>query len=564
MSGGSGKQASCSKCSASFAVKSENDKPLCPDCRSDDIDALLEGIHPGIEAGASRADDHPGSLRIDGLDDLHHDSDSWSIRCPICESTLLVTEELIGSKVKCSDCYSKVNVLPRPGGSASGSSRANKKTPASQSPGGDVGADQSAESTSDLFEDLTPASEDFGELTLAPPVELDNELIQAMPLEVTIDDAVEEDDVTQDGNGEVLQLGDPPIEEIEPAVPMPEVPIAAAVMPTVEDPFADDDDDDDEMIELIDMPPEIANADVSAATPVAMPRIPRQKKTPDPVKVEDDAPVRVHAKNKKKPKPEKPNESARNGAKPAKDRLRIGDLGPAGVFDKSLAMLQSIGVYIWAGLAIVLLWVGSAAWHGFGPANPTEGAAMTNRIVDWGVGMAVGRIPCWIGYTLLLFVSGVIFRDAANGKTTVEETRPTDASDFFSTAMLFGFSMFIAALPWLLTGLLSVILPLQLILAVLFLTSAWDNQSPYGIVSATILTSFSECRDAWMVWGKCIALAILGVAIGGGMMDIPLRGVSIFTSLVGAVLVTFATLIYATVTGWLAGEVSDTLSKEVD
>jgi len=128
--------------------------------------------------------------------------------------------------------------------------------------------------------------------------------------------------------------------------------------------------------------------------------------------------------------------------------------------------------------------------------------------------------------------------------------------------LLFGFSMFIAALPWLMSCLLCVILPLQFLLAVVFLVCAWHNRMPFAIVSGAIFSSFSQCREGWLVWGKCVALLVVSVAIGGGLMDLTYSGISVFTSLVGAILVTVATLIYAAITGWFAGEVSVTLGGE--
>ena len=136
--------------------------------------------------------------------------------------------------------------------------------------------------------------------------------------------------------------------------------------------------------------------------------------------------------------------------------------------------------------------------------------------------------PFLAGYVTLLFVGGVIFRDTARGKTDPAEVKFSGTADFLSTTLLFGFSMLVAAAPWLYGSMMWLILPLQFLLAGILLVSAWHNQSPFAIVSGGLFSSFSQCREAWLVWFKTIGLTIPGVLIGGFLLDLNYTGLCIF------------------------------------
>jgi len=52
-------------------------------------------------------------LEIDGITDLTTSPESFSLKCPICESHLFLTTHSVGTEVKCADCYSPITV-PKP------------------------------------------------------------------------------------------------------------------------------------------------------------------------------------------------------------------------------------------------------------------------------------------------------------------------------------------------------------------------------------------------------------------------------------------------------------------
>jgi len=147
------------------------------------------------------------------------------------------------------------------------------------------------------------------------------------------------------------------------------------------------DGDEDEMIELIDMPPEVANQrrKLADSNPVVLPRMPRKKKTPDPIKVvgadgladDRDAPVRVHAKRKKKSGQQKNRDEKlhriSDEVAPG-DRFRLSDSTFSSAGNQLVEMLNSPGVFVWGGAAIVAMWVGNAFWYSAGGAG---------SVLDW-------------------------------------------------------------------------------------------------------------------------------------------------------------------------------------
>jgi len=52
-------------------------------------------------------------LEIDGITDVTQSPESFSLKCPVCESHLFVTTHSVGAEVKCADCYSTI-LVPEP------------------------------------------------------------------------------------------------------------------------------------------------------------------------------------------------------------------------------------------------------------------------------------------------------------------------------------------------------------------------------------------------------------------------------------------------------------------
>ncbi len=586
----------CPHCVKSIVVPSQ----IVPGKKSQSeqsIDSLIEGIEIGDDPTAV---DPTAPIKIDGLTPEASDDSSWHIRCHVCDSVLSVSDEMVGSTIKCNDCYSILKVKPALGKSGTqrsgavdqkssadfGSTEARgfenepydgsdlevveggeltlEPLPAKRADSAKDGADAKLNSAETSETEIK--AED--ELTLAPPVELDPDLLEAQKESLLVDEvlsveldevrAVEpaDDDATDDlMELEPLTLENTPFELEKPAAESK----VKADRPS-DGGGGDDDDDSDEMIELLDVPPEVANQMHSEAagtqgrgeSMVSKSTAGVAGSTSNGSQDDTDAPVRVHARRRTK----KTTPASNSESKKKASFSSIEDSSLSVILDRSFGVLKTGAIWIWATVAVLLMWVGNAVWHGLGPGAAPEDVTFWQNILNYGIGITVGRLPFWSGYIVLMFLGGVIFRETAKGNDKVGKMTPTDVADFTSTMLLFGFSMFLAALPFFL--LYSFIwIPIQLFLAGVFLFCAWQNQSAFGIVSSSVFTSFSRHAASWKKWAAVTAVAACGGFVAGLMLEINWSVLSVFTSLVGSLILTFTTLIYAAVTGWHAGSFMD-------
>ena len=511
-------------------------------------DKLLAGLIDDDEF------EHPGSLKIDGIEDDQEDGSSWHLKCHICDSTLLVSVQQVGKKVKCNDCYSMLDVLPN---------AAARKLGVGIADGADLEV---------IDEDIViPApstskkrASDSSELTLAPALELAPEITEAQK-ETFLDELVEED-IPMELTSEHLDE-DEPIELMEP------VATAKTADPMFDlgapDSSEDDDDDSDEMIEMLDIAPEELNQPAAIVAPVAnarsapteLPRMPRKGKRPAAIPVEaddeDEAPVRVHAKRR-------PNK--KQSATPARARASRGflfeDAPMSDVLDKAMGVLKTGNIWIWALVSIVVMAIGSSIWHWLAPDQlDAETSSLANRMLYWGAGTIFGLGVFFIGYIILMYVCGVIFRETAQGETKVDSVKATDAADFTSTMLLFGFSMAIAALPCMFFGYMWLSIPVQFLLGGCFLYAAWKNQAAFSIISGSIVSSFSQCSESWKKWLAVAGISAAGGIIGGLLLEVYWPIISVFTSIAGSIVVAMSTLLYAAVSGWHCGNVVEKMNQ---
>jgi DNA-directed RNA polymerase subunit RPC12/RpoP len=512
-------------------------------------DKLLAGM---IE---EEEDDHPGTLKIDGISNSADDGSSWHIKCHVCDSVLLVSDQQVGSQVKCNDCYSMLSVKPR------------EKT-LDLEDGVRDGSDLEVIKDNVSVSLRDHRSDDSDELTLMPELKLAPEVTEAQK-ETRLDDAVIEEPLAELTEEHLDE--DAEEEDDEPILLMEPVSIAKTVSPmfglTAPDGADDDDEDDsDEMIEMLDVSPDELNAPEppleapSAAT--QLPRMPRKGKKQAPsIPVENgeetEAPIRVHAKRRRK----KPTAEPQNRP-PVKSRFAFEKASFSEVLDKAVGVLKSANIWIWSLVAIGLMAIGSAVWQWVRTdlAEP-DTYSFAENLLGWGVGLFCGQAVFFIGYIILLFVGGVIFRETAQGKTKVDSISVTDSADFTSTMLLFGFSMFIAALPCMFFGYMFISIPFQFFFAGALLFAAWKNQGAFSIVSGSLLNSISQNSASWKNWLLGAGLASLGGIVGGGLMEVPMQIISVFTSIAGAIIIAFATLLYAAITGWHCGSAVESLQE---
>jgi len=517
----------CPECDECVSVSSDKvgNQIHCPHCADPIHVPSPMSVTDKLVAGMIDDDefDHPGTLEIDGISNVSDDGSSWHIKCHICDSVLLVSQQQVGSKVKCNDCYSMLTVH----------AKKQAKVVDGLNDGSDLEVIDDGDSASRPF----AMSDDSEELSLMPEIELSPEITNAQKEPIALME---------------------PVNVAKTASPMFGLgaPESAAEV--------DEDDDSDEMIEMLDVPPEQLNAPESPLVePTQLPRMPRKGKQAPSIPVvndsEEEAPIRVHAKRR----PKKP--SSEQQSRPRSPRqFAFDESSPGDVLDKAVNILKSPSVWIWASVAIALMAIGGAVWQWLQPYPHRVDADLTTsqRILGWGTGLLFGQAVFFVGYTILLFVGGVIFRETAQGKTEVESIAATDAANFTSTMMLFGFSMFIAALPCMFFGYMFVSLPFQFFFAGILLFSAWKNQSAFSIVSGTVFTSFSKNSASWKTWLMGASIAAAGGIVGGMLMEVYLPIISVFTSIAGAIVVGFATLLYAAITGWHCGCAVENLQSD--
>jgi len=373
----------CPKCQASLSAPGQfvGKQIQCPDCgqqvgvpeADSGSDWMLSGLSDEPES------DIPDTLKIDGISSDSHGGVSWDITCDVCDSVLLVNLEQVGSKIKCTDCHSLLEVQP----------------PEEQQMLDQIADSSASEPTDDFSVDSVAEEHDelFDDLMLAPAVDLPNEVTELQSENYF--GQFDEPELEAEQNESSSQQLHPPL-----AVPM----------------VAQQDDDDDEMIEVLDVPPEQLNR-------------PKAKKVVKQVSQEadddDDAPVRVFAKKRRKSKKSSGSDS-KSEAQFDFDKASFGE-----VTDKAVDVLKSPSVMIWAVAATVIMAIGSAIWHGLGVSDlDPETTEMGSRLIQSGVGFLFGHGVFFLGYVILLFVGGVILRETAQGRTQIESVSCTGVPDF--------------------------------------------------------------------------------------------------------------------------------------
>ena len=558
----------CPKCDKRVSVSEdkEGQTVYCPHCvqqvhvpgEMSANDKLLAGLLDDDEP------DHPGSLKIDGISGDAEDGVSWHIKCHICDSLLLVTKAQVGSQVKCNDCYSMLDVKPKKG------MELPEKDSASEASESDAAPTITA--VSGLSEKARVADADLesDELTLLPPVDLPKEFKSAQS-ETLIEDVIDELPVLlEEEPVEVVELEEIPDEPLVLADPIEvEKPaiekvfdLQASENEDAADPDSGDEDSDEE-IEIIGVAPEVANqqlgqAPTGSSSPKALPRIPRKgKKQPKaiPVGGEVDAPIRVHAKRKRK----KPGPSV-NRPKVTSQRYDFESAELGQILDKAMGLLKTSNLWLLALCCVLLMSVGSGIWHSYATNIVDDPAAIgdaakeikRNNWYYWGMGSLIGRPIYFLGYVLLLFAGGVVFRETALGKVKIESGLVSDRASFVDTLMLFGFSMFIAAFAVAIMWEPFIVLPAQMLLAGLFLLPAWRNQNPYMIVSGDI-GEMIKMSASWRNWFAVTGIAAAGCLFGGALLEVPWPIISFFSSIIGSFVVVIATLLFAAGSGWHCG-----------
>ena len=428
-------------------------------------------------------------LEIDGITDVPTSPESFSLKCPVCESHLFVTTHAVGTEVKCADCFSPITV-PKPTQKQLDAA-AKQRTKNSDAAELNV---KDAEPIVDVDPSfgLAPVSQDL----LAPVQNADDE------------------DVAEDSSDDELKLEAPT------------------------DLFGDLDDI-----------PAAAAAGLTSKKGKSKSKAAGNDKI-DPYRSRSSQIAKQKKRRKKKtPKPDSP--AGLNFPKFEFDKL----------FSEMVNLVTAPTVAVRAIFAALLLAAGNVVGH-FAVSNFSEiqDPTMGDTAFMWFWRAGAGWTLFGLGTIFLWYTAGVIFRKTAIGERRIDSWRIGPSTEWTSTFLLIGFSFAVAGSPLMMFGATWLSAPLRFFFALPMLVSVWFSQSPFKIISVDAFSRYRRQRPQWKsVWLVILALASIAFT-SGLMMAIHIPFLNIITSLIGAVVLSFATLGYAAVAGWHSGKVVEELN----
>lgn len=254
-------------------------------------------------------------------------------------------------------------------------------------------------------------------------------------------------------------------------------------------------------------------------------------------------------RKKKTPKPDSP--AGLNFPKFEFDKL----------FSEMVNLVTAPTVAVRAIFAALLLAAGNVVGH-FAVSNFSEiqDPTMGDTAFMWFWRAGAGWTLFGLGTIFLWYTAGVIFRKTAIGERRIDSWRIGPSTEWTSTFLLIGFSFAVAGSPLMMFGATWLSAPLRFFFALPMLVSVWFSQSPFKIISVDAFSRYRRQRPQWKsVWLVILALASIAFT-SGLMMAIHIPFLNIITSLIGAVVLSFATLGYAAVAGWHSGKVVEELN----
>ncbi len=264
----------------------------------------------------------------------------------------------------------------------------------------------------------------------------------------------------------------------------------------------------------------------------------------------------------KRTKPQSTAEEATDPFKPG-EIPEFPDLSFGLLAASTLQMLASPGLRWRAGIAALLIGIGSAVMHPINNAwselTKQGPATMTDWLSSLGSWLLFGGVPYVVGSGLCWLVCSYVFRDAAQGFRSVKKFHSGATSELSSTFLLFSFSFAIAGLPVALFPILMT--PFRFLVAPPLLLAAWYNKSPFGIVAVDAFETTLAERGQWKVFYSYDICLVVFAVIGGLLMSVPTMILSAFCSLLGAAILVLTTIAFAAAIGWHCGRIVQRLEN---
>ncbi len=235
------------------------------------------------------------------------------------------------------------------------------------------------------------------------------------------------------------------------------------------------------------------------------------------------------------------------------------DLAPYEMYqfvERTLEVTKNTGFLIRAGLAALCLGIGNSIWIAINLMvdDTWSGAAKTgmNILQTLGMGLFWG-----IGWAILFYVCGVIFRETASGKRSIKDWNSSGIQELRDTGLIFAISFIVAGLPMAIlgiTGFTTVISNMicQLFIAPPLLLAAWFNQSPIQLLAPAAFKNLRRDATDWSMFYLFIALLAFAAVIAGGLYYVPFYiPVSFIASTMHVCIMAF----FATSVGWHSARV---------
>lgn len=482
--------------------------------------------------------------------------DYYRLTCPFCHTLLTVVPEQEGTKVKCPDCFSMLDVGAPPAKKQKNSQRGGQMwtqpSDAGEGKGTKGQSSSSAKEIDDLLiddsADVSPADVgvESGELKLADAV--DRPAVSSLyGFESGEDDllapkkrkrAAKNDAKNADKDADTALGAD----DLQLADDIDDLPLVEDDVPSLES--------------------------IGTLVPESEPdeEAERNSQTSKSDRRPSSKPKKRNRSGKPKSKLQGKLNSKRGSVEPdsiddhGRPRFRHAEL-----FMATVSMITDTRVLLAAGAATLLMLVGGIACEAILPVGyDTSGWSLSTTMAKTGLKILFGYLPYYAGLIGLWATAGFIFRDATEGFSKVQRWSVAGKSEFWSTFLLFAFGFFIAGLPAAVFSL--VMIPMRMVIAPLFLISAWFNRSPWMIVSTDWFAAISENKSQWMtVYYWFVAFAFAGFIAGLLFMVrgwVEVFAVDVLLTIMGIGINIVLTLAFAAIAGWHTGAVIESLDTE--
>ena len=454
----------------------------------------------------------------------------YRITCRFCDTILTVTEEQAETQVKCPDCFSMLDV---------GKLTKKKKSKPSGRGGRSHKSEVSGGSESSQGGGELKLSETFERPAISPlfGLEASQEDLLAPRKRKSADEA--------DAN-QATDV-DAPSSNVQPSRAKKKTP--AAKPKTVPASPSDHDDglDVDDPLPVDDV---LSLEDIGKLVPDSEPG------ADEVVAAKPPANSNVAPRNKKR--------SQRESATPQETKNRRPEFKPANLFMATVGMLSDVRVLTATAVAVLIMLIGGGSSEAIFPSGSDTGAlSITESMSKYFTSFLFGCVPYYIGLLGLWTVAGFVFRDAVQGHSKFQGWTTGGQASFWPTFLLFGFSFLIAGLPGAIVSVL--IIPLRMMIAPLFLISAWFNGSPWQIISADWYYVVSKNKSQWLTVYSCFAaLALAGLMVGSlfwARSFSELLAVDLVLTTIGIGMNALITLVFAAIAGWHAGAVIESIEQ---